>query len=88
MGLLAQKVKETPKLDFPFTCVEIVAQDSGKVTTIKVVDECYSLHGCVVKTIELPSFEGMFASLYNYTLKSYLDMAFKVEQAARAGKYC
>lgn len=88
MGLLAQKAKEIPKLDLPFTIVKITASDTGKSTTIKIVDECYSLHGSIVKTVELPSFEGMFASLYNLALTRYLEMAFKVEQCARAGKFC
>lgn len=87
MGLLAKAIREVPKYDLQFTAVNLVSKLEGISTTIKIIDERYSLKGLVVKTIELYSFEGEFAPLYNYYLKEYLELANKVELSIRAGKF-
>ena len=87
MGLLSKMISEIPKFDLAFTIVELVSLLDGTKTTIKIIDECYSAKGIVVKTIELYSFDGEFAPLYNYYLSKYLELAKKVEEAVRSGKF-
>lgn len=86
MGLLAKMVRERPKFDLPFTVVKITSFKEDRETTIKIIDECYSKNGVVVKTIELYSFEGECALLYKYYTEKYLELALKVENAIRADK--
>lgn len=87
MGLLSKMISEIPKFDLAFTVVELVSLLDGAKTTIKIIDECYSVKGIVVKTIELYSFDGEFAPLYNYYLSTYLELSKKVEEAVRSGKF-
>lgn len=87
MGLLTKMISEIPKFDLAFTVVELVSLLDGAKTTIKIIDECYSVKGIVVKTIELYSFDGEFAPLYNYYPSKYLELSKKVEEAVRSGKF-
>ena len=57
MGILADKIRNLVKLDFPYTGVRIVFVLDGKTTSIKLVDEQYSLRGLLVQTIELSSMD-------------------------------
>ena len=74
------------KYDLAFTVVKLVSISDGRETTIKIIDDCYSIKGVVVKTIELYSFEGECAPLYIYYLKKYMELAKKVDDAIRANK--
>ena len=87
MGLLTKMISEIPKFNLAFTVVELVSLLDGAKTTIKIIDECYSKKGIVVKTIELYSFDGEFAPLYNYYLSKYLELSKNVEEAVRSGKF-
>ena len=75
------------KLDLAFTVIELVSLCDDKRTTITIVDERYSKRGAVVKTIELPSFEGDFAPLYLDYLSWALDLAKKCEEAIKTGRF-
>ena len=88
MGLLTKMISECPKLDLAFTVVELVSLCDNKRTTIKIVDEQYSLKGVIVKTVEFPTFEGDFAPLYTDYLSWALNLAQTCENAIRAGKIC
>ena len=64
MGVLTKLIKECPKLDLAFTVVKFVSLCDGAETTENIVDAQSSIRGTIVKTIEFPSFEGIFAPIY------------------------
>lgn len=86
MGILTKLIQECPKLDLAFTVIEFVSLSDGAHTTVKIVDAQYSIKGTVVKTIEFPSFDGIFAPIYQESLAEALSLAQKCENAIRAGK--
>lgn len=86
MGILTKMMQECPKGDFAFTAIKLVSLCDGAETVINIIDERYSIKGVVVKTIEFPSFEGEFASIYLSTLANALELARKCEDAVRAGR--
>lgn len=86
MGVLTKLIKECPKLDLAFTVVKFVSLCDGAETTVKVIDAQYSIRGTIVKTIEFPSFEGIFAPIYQESLAEMLALAQKCENLIRAGK--
>lgn len=86
MGILTKLIEECPKLDLAFTVVEFVSLCDGAHTTVKIVDAQYSIKGAIVKTIEFPSFDGIFAPIYQESLAEALELAQKCENAIRAGR--
>lgn len=80
MGFLAEKIKSLPKYDVAFTVVEIVSLSDNRRTTVEILDACYSAKGVIVKTYELPSFDGEYSLLYNHYLRIALSTAKTVEE--------
>lgn len=79
MGLLTKMIQERPQFDVDYTVVKLVSRSDNKETAVKIIDECYSKKGLVVKTVELESFEGEYAAQYNY----YLNMCFLLVRETR-----
>lgn len=71
------------KLDLAFTVVEFVSLCDGKRTTVNIIDSQYSIKGTVVKTIEFPSFDGIFAPIYQEYLAKMLALAQKCDECIK-----
>ena len=85
MGIISKMLNERPKFDLPFTVVEIVSLSDNRKTTFRIIDDCYSIKGKIVKTIELYSFEGEYGEMYMKCVDWCLKRAKYVNECRLAG---